>query len=90
MPLADGTQTQDEAAIVFRHSGLVGVPDDARVEQGRRFERVFVEKICANQATLRLVQFGVRRQGVFHILGTRLENIDQIPVATLEIVEHIT
>ena len=89
MAFADGAQTQDEATAIFRRASLVGVSDDARVEQGRRFERVFVQKIRADQAALGVIQFGVRFQRVFHFRGARLEDIDQIPVAAFEIVEHI-
>jgi len=65
------------------------VSDDARVEQSRRLERVFVEKICADQAALCLIQLGMRLQRVFHIRGAGLEDIEQISVTAFEIVEHI-
>lgn len=48
-----------------------------------------MKKICTDQAALRLVQFGMRHQRLFHIRSARLEDIDQIPVTTFEILEHV-
>ena len=50
MALADGAKAQDESAAAFRRAGLVGMPDDAGVEQGRSLKRIFVEKISPDQA----------------------------------------
>ena len=88
MTFADGAKAQDESAAILRRAGLVRMPDDARIEQGRRLERVFVEKIRADQATLRLVQFGMRLERIFHLRSARLEDLEQIPVTTFEIFEH--
>jgi hypothetical protein len=38
---------------------------------------------------LRLIQFGMRFQRVFHIRRARLEDVDQIPVTAFKIIEHI-
>ena len=89
MPFADGAKAQDKSTAVFRRAGLVGMPDDARIEQGRRLERVFVEKIRADQAALRLIQFGMWLERIFHLRGARLEDIEQVPVTTFEVFEHI-
>ncbi len=89
MSLADCAQTQDEATAILRRASLIGMSDDARVEQGRRLERVFAEKIRTDKAALRLVQFGMRCQRVFHVRGTGFEYIDQIPVTAFKIIEHI-
>ena len=88
MPFADGAKAQNEPAAVFRRAGLVGVPHDARIEQGRRFERVLVKKIRADQAALRLVQYGMRLERLFHLGGARLEDLEQVPVTAFEILEH--
>ncbi len=66
------------------------MPDDAWIEQGRSFERILVEKIGPDQPALRLVQLGVGRERVFHLGGTGLENVEQVPVAALEVLEHLT
>ena len=42
----------------FGGASLVGMPHDAGIEQSRRFERVFVQKIGADQAALRPAQLG--------------------------------
>ncbi len=38
---------------------------------------------------MRLIQFGMRFQCVFHIRRAGLEDVDQIPVTTFEGIEHI-
>jgi hypothetical protein len=38
MPLADGAQAQNKSTAIFRRASLVGVSDDARIEQGRCLE----------------------------------------------------
>jgi hypothetical protein len=47
-----------------------------------------MKKIRACQAALCSIQFGMRLQRMFHIRGSRLEDIEQIPMTTLEIFEH--
>src|SRR6516165_2717867 len=89
MPLADGAKAQDESTAILRRAGLVRVPDDARIEQGRRLEGVLVEKIRPDQSALRLVQLGMRLERLFHLFGAGLENIEQISVTPIKIREHI-
>ena len=48
-----------------------------------------MHKIGADQLTLYLCENGMRSKGVFHFAGTRLERLEQVAVATLEILEHI-
>ena len=90
MPFANGTKAQDESTAILRRASLVGVPYDARIEQGRRLERVLVEKIRTDQAALRLIQFGMWFERLFHLCGAHLKDIEQIPVPAFEILEHIT
>ena len=52
MPFADRAKTEDEATAAFRRTGLIGMGDDARIEQRRRFEGIFVQEIGADQLTL--------------------------------------
>jgi len=86
---ADRTQAQDEPAPSLGCAGLVGIPDDARIEQGGGFERILVKKIGANQVALRFRQYGMRLQCTFHLDRARIEDLEQVPVATLEVVEHV-
>ena len=88
VPFADGTQAQDEPTAVCRRAGLVGMAHDARIEQGRRLERVLVQEVGSDQAALRLVQDGMRLQRVFHLGGARLEDLEQVAVTAFEILEH--
>lgn len=89
MPFTDGAQAQNETAATLGRAGLIGMPDDARVEQGRRLERILVKKISTDQAALREIQCGMRRERVFHLCGARSENFEQIPVTALEIFQHV-
>ena len=89
MPLADGTKAQDESTAILRHAGLVRMSDDARIEQGRRLEGVLVEKIRTDQPALRFIQFSMRFERLFHLVGARLEDIEQISVTTFKIFEHV-
>src|SRR5579864_3789436 len=89
MPFADGAKAQDEPTALVRRAGLIGMPDDARIEQGRRLERVLVQKIRTDQAALRLIQFRMRLERLFHVLGAPLENLEQVSVAAGEILEHL-
>ena len=89
MPFANGAKAQDESAAMFRCARLVGVPDDAWVEQGGRFERIFAEKIGPDQSTLRLIQWSMRFERVLHLCGARFKNIEQISVAAFEVFEHL-
>jgi len=89
MTLSDGAKAQYESTTILRRIGLFRMPDNARIEQGRRFERVLVKKIRSNQAASRLVQYGMRLQRLFHLCGARLENLEQVPVTTFEIFEHL-
>ena len=48
-----------------------------------------MKKVRSDEPALRLIQFGVRFERFFHLRGTRLEEIEQISVATFKIFEHI-
>ena len=89
MPFANGAKAQDESATMFRRAGLIGMPDDAGIEQGRCLERILVEKIGADQPALRLVQLGMGLERVLHLGGARFENVEQVPVAAFEVFEHL-
>src|SRR6266850_956881 len=89
MAFADGAKAQDESSAILRRAGLVGVPDDAWIEQSRRFKRILMKKIRTDQAALCFIQFSMRLERLFHLRGAGLEEIEQIPVTTLEIFEHI-
>src|SRR5450755_3571921 len=89
MPFADGTQTENEAHAALRRAGLIRVPYDRGVEQGRGFVRIFVEKIGADQLPLHLGEGAVRRQYLFHDVGARLERLQEVAMPALEILQDI-
>ena len=48
-----------------------------------------MKKIRTDQAALRFIQFGMRLERLFHLCRTRLEDIEQTPVTTFEILDHV-
>ena len=48
-----------------------------------------MQEISADQLTLSLGEHRMRREGVFHFVGARLEGRQQVAMAALEILEHI-
>src|SRR5258705_10596765 len=85
MPLSNRTQAQYEASSALRRPGLIGVSNNARIEQPGRLERILVEEIGAHQSALFPCESGVRREGFFHLIGTRLAYLKQVTAAPLEI-----
>src|SRR6267154_3321088 len=89
MSFACGTETENEAQATFWRVRLIGVRHDAGVKQGRGFERVFVEKIVADQLALNFGKGAMSRQSLFHFVGARLERLQQVAMPALEILKHI-
>ena len=89
MPFADGPKAQYESASSRGCAGLVGVPHDARVEQGRGFERVLVQEIRTDQMPLCFRQNGMRLQCRLHLDGTHFEGLEQVPMPTFEVFEYV-
>src|SRR4051794_24839591 len=89
MAFADGAKAQNEPAALLRCATLVRVAHDARIEQRRRLERIFVQKIRPNQPALRLAPCWMRIKDRLHLGGAGLENVDQVSVATLEVFQHV-
>src|SRR4029077_5693615 len=89
MPFSNRTQAQYEASSALRRAGLIGVSDDARIEQRGRLERILVEEIGTHQLALFPCESGVRRERFLHFIGTCLEYLQQITVAALEILEDL-
>jgi len=85
----DCSETQNVSAPTLGRSGLVGVANDARVEQGRCFERIFVEKIGTDQLALYFAEYNMGCEGGFHFGGSLFEYLQQVPVAAIEIFEHV-
>ena len=90
MPFSDCAQAQDEAQTAGGGASLVDMGDDAWIEQSCRFERIFEHEIGADQSALFLRERGVFREGVFHVVGARFEQLEQIAMSALEIVENIS
>jgi hypothetical protein len=48
-----------------------------------------MKKIGADQAALRFIQFDMRLKSIFHLRGARLEDIEQVPVTTVEVFKYV-
>ena len=75
MPFSDSAKAQDKSAAALWSTRLIGVPDDAWIEQGRRFERILVKKIGTDQRALCLAQYGMRLERLFHFCSAGLEDL---------------
>jgi hypothetical protein len=89
MSFSDRAQAQDETPRSHRRPGLIRMSDDARIEQGRRLERILIQEIGADELPLGLRESHMRREGIFHFVGACLENRQQVAMATLEVVEDL-
>src|SRR3979490_2786933 len=89
MPFANGTETENEAQTTLRSVRLVGMRHDRGVEQGRGFERIFVEKIGADQLALDFGKAAMRRQSLFHDVGAPSDRLQQVAMSALEILQDI-
>ena len=70
-------------------AGLIGMRDDARIEQRRRLKRIFVQKVGADQLALHLRERSHGGKRVFHFIGARFECLQQVAMATLEVLQDI-
>ena len=89
MPFADSAKAQDKSAAMLRCSGLIRMSNDARIEQRRRFERIFVEKIGSDQAALRLVEWSMRFESILHFGGALFKNLEEVSVTTFKVFENL-
>src|SRR5687768_11201062 len=89
MALADGAKAENKAQAAGRAVRLVRVRHDAGIEQRRGFERIFVQKISADQLALNLGKRAVSRQRLFHDVGSGLERLQQVAMPALKIFQHV-
>src|SRR5579859_2541223 len=87
--LADSAQAENEAQAACRYPRLIGVWHDARIEQCRRFERILVHEVGADELALNFGKGGMRREGCLHLVGTKLERLQQVAMPALEVLQHI-
>ena len=81
MPLAGGAQTQNEPQRAGRQTRLVRVRHHGGIEQGRRFQGVFVGKIGANQKLALLGDFLIGQQRLLDPFKARHEKITGLLMA---------
>src|SRR5438445_12649819 len=62
---------------------------DTGIEQRRRFERILVKKIGADQLALDFGKTAMRRERLLHLVGTEIERLQQIAMPALEVIQHI-
>jgi hypothetical protein len=77
---ANGAKAQDEPALAVTHTRLVRVTDNARIEQGRRLERIFMEEVGADQLTLSVSEHGMWIKCSLHLGRARDEQLEQVSV----------
>ena len=75
--------------LPFGDSRLVRVRHDAGIEQRRRFERIFVQEVGADELALYFGKRTVRQQRLLHFVGPALERLQQVAMAALEILQHV-
>src|SRR5690348_11852875 len=63
--------------------------NDTGIEQRRRFERILVKKIGADQLTLNFRKLAMRRERLFHLVGARLKGLQQVAMPTLEVIQYV-
>src|SRR5437899_8843194 len=89
MAFACRAKADSKAQAPLRRTRLVGVRYDAGIEQRGSLERIFVQKIGADQLALDAGKSAVRRQRLFHDVSTRLERLQQITMTALEVLQHV-
>src|SRR5438105_4365227 len=62
---------------------------DTGIEQRRRFERILVKKIGADQLALDFGKTAMRRESLLHLVGTELERFQQVAMTALEVIQHV-
>ena len=88
VPLAGGPQADDEPARAGGQARLVGVPDHRGVEQGRRFQGVFLREVRADQQAAGLADRPVGQQVAPDLLEAVQEELARPLVAIAELAHH--
>src|SRR5207248_6684948 len=86
---ADCPKTENKAQVAFWRSVLIGVGHDARVEQGCRLERIFVEKIGTDKLPLSQCINRTVCERSTHLARTDGELVEKIAVPSLEIFQNL-
>ena len=89
VPLAGGPQAEDEPARPVGQPRLVGVPDHRRIEQGRRFQRVFLGEVRADQQPAVLADRLVGQQVAPDLLEAVQEEVAGPLVPLAELAHHV-
>ena len=88
MPLSDTAQTQYNPDSIFWRATLLGVRDNARVQQCRRFERVLVQEKGTYETALGDTEDSVWLQRGLHVGGAYIEQVNEMIVAAGEALEN--
>ena len=89
MSFADGAKAQDKAKAAVRHTGLIRMGHDARIEQRRGFKRILIEKVGPHQLPLHLGERSMIGKRLLHLLSAYFERLQQIAVAPQKILQHV-
>ncbi len=86
--LAGGAEAQHEPSRALGQARLVRVPDHRRVEQGRRFQRIFLSEIGADQHSPVLAQVLVRQEMTANLLEPVQEEMAGLLVPVVKLAHH--
>ena len=88
VPLAGGAKADDKPARAWGQARLVGVPDHRGVEQGGRFEGVFLREVGADQEAAGLADRPVGQEVSPDLLEAVQEELAGSLVAVTELAHH--
>ncbi len=89
VPLAGGAETEQEPSRAVGQPRLVGVPDHRRVEQGRRFQRVFLREVRADQHPPVLAEVLVGQEVAPDLLEPVQEEMAGLLVPVVKLPHHV-
>ncbi len=89
MALPDRADAENEPATALGRAGLIGMEDDARVEQGRRLEGILEHEIRADELALRRRDGGVGRERVADLFGAGFEPGEGVAMPIAEDIRHL-
>jgi hypothetical protein len=89
VPFTDGAKAEEKTPAAGGRSGLVGMPDNARIEERGRLEGIFVQKICADEALLQQRKFAMNGQGIFHLSRAIFKRREKVVMTAVEVIENV-
>jgi hypothetical protein len=89
VPFTDSTKAQDKPASPGWRVGLIRMGDYAWIEKRGGFERIFMQKIGANELSLDWRERRVTLERVLHFIRAVFKDPQKISMSSLEVFEHV-